>query len=116
MESQGPPVSLVIEVDRNAEVSIVRCHGMIVSGLADYLDTVAGKLIPQSQLVILDLADVQWIDSKGVATLAGLFQLGATSGCHLKLINLHKSLSERPGLQSLQHRFPHFADHRTLTA
>ena len=112
MESKR--VSLALEVDRNADVAVVHCRGVVASGLADHLDTVVGKLIPQNKLIMIDLAEVTWADSKGVETLSRLFQLGSLAGCQMKLINAERNLSGIPGLLNLQSSWTRTIDRRAI--
>jgi len=110
----GKGMSLALEVDRSADVTVVRCRGVVASGLADHLDTLIGKLIPHNRLIMIDLAEVTWADSKGVETLARLFEKGSTAGCRLKLINAQANLAAVPGLLSLQMAWAHAGDRRTI--
>jgi anti-anti-sigma factor len=96
------PLSLTFRVDRNADIAVVHCRGVVASGLADHLDTLVGKLIPHNRLIMIDLEEVTWADSKGVETLARLFQTGSDAGCRVRLINAERNLSSVSGLMNLQ--------------
>ena len=86
------PNTLTLEIDRNANPIVVRCHGKLVAGVGDILYSQVKPLLPDHKRIILDLTDLTRMDSMGLGTLARLYVSARTAGCRLELINLGKQV------------------------
>ena len=78
-----------LEKEIGGDVAVVRCHGRIVAGEA--ITTLQQQLYPLSRQggkTVLDLADVNFLDSAGVGALVGLLGLFRSHGCELILCRL----------------------------
>ncbi len=84
--------TLMLEIDRNADPIVVRCHGKLVAGVGDILYSQVKPLLPDHKRIILDLTDLTRMDSMGLGTLARLYVSARTAGCRLELINLGKQV------------------------
>ena len=51
-------------------------------------------LIADSKRILLDLADVQWIDSMGLGALVRLHVVSKKNGCQLQLINVGQRVKD----------------------
>jgi anti-sigma B factor antagonist len=70
-------------------VFIIDCYGKIVIGEETALLRQQLKdLLSQSRQIILNLADVNYIDSSGLGTLVGLYSSARTAGGEIKLAAL----------------------------
>jgi anti-anti-sigma factor len=70
-------------------VTIVKCHGNLVGDTSIQLKNVVKPLIPAGGRIILDLADLQHLDSSGLGTLVALKVSAVNHGyCMLELTNL----------------------------
>ena len=58
-------------------------------------------MIPDSKLIVLDLTDLEWIDSMGMGTLVRVYVACKRTGCELRLINLGERVREILGLTNL---------------
>ena len=66
--------------------TIVYCAGSLILGEeADALRNLVRKLLPDSRVIILDLAGITMMDSAGVGTLVGLSFSARNAGINLKL-------------------------------
>jgi anti-sigma B factor antagonist len=65
-----------------------------VSDTAELLRTTVKPLFSESKTVVLDLTDVNYIDSSGLGTLVGLYVSAKAANRQLKLINLNQRLKE----------------------
>lgn len=101
MATQAPPVSLTVEVERKADHIIVHCRGRIVSGVCSFLYSKVHCLLPETKHIVLDLTDLEWIDSMGLGTLVRLYVACKSAGCRLQLINLGPRVKELLGLTNL---------------
>jgi anti-sigma B factor antagonist len=80
---------LKLQVRTVDDVVIVDCAGRILFGdEAAALRETVKKLIPQNSRIILNLADVTYIDSGGLGTLVALYTTTRNAGGAIKLANL----------------------------
>lgn len=76
-------------------VMVVDCSGRIVFGeeSATLRDTIK-KVLTQSPRVVLNLAEVSYIDSGGLGTLVSLYTTARNAGGALKLARLTQRVSD----------------------
>ena len=96
---------LSLKVNRKGTVAIVHCHGRLVAGVCDTLYHRVRELLPESKRVILDLTDLQHVDSMGLGTLVRLYVSAKSAGSCLELINLGKQVRELLGITNLLQLF-----------
>jgi anti-sigma B factor antagonist len=98
--STAPQPSLQYEVEKSTDdlqnaVTTVKCHGRVVSETAAQLKEVVKPLIPQGGRILIDLSDVQHLDSSGLGTLVGLKASAINAGyCRLELVNLSPRIAD----------------------
>jgi len=96
METQG----LQCDVDRSGDastgrVATVTCHGRLVAGTTDVIKETVKPLIADGGKIIVDVGDVQYIDSMGLGALVGLKISAIGAGyCTLQYENLSKKVQE----------------------
>jgi anti-anti-sigma factor len=94
------------EVDISGDTTTVTCHGKIVAETAPELKGLIKPMIPKCRSIVLDLADVQHVDSMGLGTLVGLKISAASAAyCSLQLRNLSPHVKELLGLTKLNQVF-----------
>ena len=76
-------------------ITIIDCNGRIVFGEESALlrDTVK-KLIGENSQIILNLADISYIDSGGLGTLVALYTTAQNAGGGVKLANLTQRVDD----------------------
>jgi anti-sigma B factor antagonist len=76
-------------------VMVVDCSGRIVFGeeSATLRDTIK-KMLTQSPRVVLNLADVSYVDSGGLGTLVSLYTTARNAGGALKLARLTQRVGD----------------------
>lgn len=74
------------EIAMHGQVAVIRCHGPIVLGELEALRDAARSAIKQSGRLILDLADVKFIDSTGLGMLAVLCVSARKQSGDVKLV------------------------------
>ena len=89
-----PIPELKLETVRTPEETLVRCTGKITSTSSGTLQTTIRGLIPEGKRVVLDLTDVNYMDSSGLGALVGVYLSAKRQHCELKLINLNQRLKE----------------------
>jgi anti-sigma B factor antagonist len=76
-------------------ILVLQCSGRIVFGEESSLlrDTVK-QAIPNNKQIILNLGEVNYIDSGGLGTLVALHATASTGGSNIKLANLTKRVGD----------------------
>jgi anti-sigma B factor antagonist len=94
MPAEAANIFLSINVEREGDQSIVRCRGTLVSGACSYLHKEVYPLISDSKRIVLDLEDVQWVDSMGLGALVRLHVVSKKNGCQFQLINVNPRVKD----------------------
>src|ERR1700721_2579740 len=77
-------------------ISIMDCSGRITlgEGSVQLRDAVRDLLAKGSKLILLNLADVNYIDSSGIGELVSAYTTVRNQGGELKLLNLTKKVHD----------------------
>jgi anti-anti-sigma factor len=87
-------------------VTTVTCHGRLVTQTAPQLKDVVKPLIPLGGRIVIDLADVNHLDSSGLGTLVGLKASAINQGlCILELANMTPRVLELLRITNLAQLF-----------
>ena len=92
--TEAPNSFLTINTERAEDESVVHCRGTLVSGACSYLHKEVYPLISDSKRIVLDLADVQWVDSMGLGALVRLHVVAQKNGCQLRVVNVNKRVKD----------------------
>lgn len=111
MTAQPSAQILTLDIERNGDVAVVKCHGRLVSGVGDILYSAVAKLTPECKRVVLDLSDLSHMDSMGLGTLVRLYVHANSAGCSLELVNLGKRIRELLGVTNLLSVFTIIGEH-----
>jgi anti-anti-sigma factor len=109
--STAPGSTFHYEIEKSTDelnnpVTTVKCSGRIVSETASELKEAVKPLIPAGGRILLDLTNVQHIDSSGLGTLVGLKVSAANAGyCRLELVNLTPRVADLLKLTKLTQLF-----------
>ena len=87
---------LKIDTREVAHITILDIHGRIVLGeeIGHLRDAVRNLIADGKKKIILNLADVDYIDSSGVGELVGCFTTVRNAGGELKLLNLTQKVHD----------------------
>lgn len=99
---RAPELSLATEKG-NSETT-VRVTGRITSNSCAALDQAARDLISAEKHIVLDLANVDYIDSAGLGTLVSVYMHARRANCDLRMANPKqriKDLFNRSGLSMI---------------
>ena len=72
------------EVEVSGDTTRVKCHGKVVLETAGALQQLVKPMIPKCRRIVLDLSDVNRLDSCGLGTLVGL-QVSARASAYCSL-------------------------------
>ncbi|HEX3967441.1 MAG TPA: STAS domain-containing protein [Edaphobacter sp.] len=111
MPDQPARPHLSLDVELKGNVTIVRCHGQIVSEVSNVLYSKVRPMIPDTKRIVLDLSDVTRMDSMGLGTLVGLYTSARAAGCEMQLLNIGKRIRELLGLTNLLSVFTIIGEH-----
>jgi anti-anti-sigma factor len=98
--STAPQIFFRYEVEKSTDesqnaVTTIKCHGRLVSDTAGQVKEVVKPLIPLGGRILLDLTDVEQLDSSGLGTLVGLKASAVNAGyCRLELVNISPRVAE----------------------
>jgi anti-sigma B factor antagonist len=107
-----------IETRTIGDVRILDCSGKITlgEGTMAVRNTVRDILKDNGKKIILNLADVNYIDSSGIGELVSTYTTVTNSGGQLKLLSLTKKIQELLAITKLLTVFSVFDDERTALA
>jgi anti-sigma B factor antagonist len=92
MPDAVPAKPLTYDVERDGDRAVVKCHGRLVAGVTDGFHQEIRDLISESTSVVLDLADLTYVDSMGLGTLTRLYVHARSVGCEFRLLHLGKQV------------------------
>ncbi len=93
-------------VDSDLKMTTVWCHGRLVNQTAGELKDTVKPLITEGGAIVLDLTDVNFMDSLGLGTLVGLKVSALHQGyCTLTVVNLTPRIQELLKLTNLTKLF-----------
>jgi anti-sigma B factor antagonist len=102
---------LTFEIERDGDTAVVKCHGRLVAGATEELYQDVKHLLSQAKVVVVDLADLTYVDSMGLGTLVRLHSSARQLGCQFKLLHLGKQLRNLLKLTNLLSVFSQVEDH-----
>jgi anti-anti-sigma factor len=92
--------------DEKNKVTTVTCHGKLVSDTAGELKEVVKPLISQGGRIVVDLGDVNILDSSALGALVGLKASAINQGyCKLELANMTPRIMDLLRITNLTQMF-----------
>lgn len=85
---------LKLETVKTPAEVMVRCSGRLVSDTCEQFQRTVRELIPSTKLLVIDMSEVNYIDSSALGAIMGLYLSSKRAGCELKLINLTPRVKE----------------------
>jgi len=98
------PAELVLEPEKKETETVVRARGRITSSTSATLQNALRDLVSTSKRVVLDLTNVDYIDSSGLGGLVAVYMHASRTGCDLEIMNPRpriRDLFSRSGLASV---------------
>jgi anti-sigma B factor antagonist len=104
-----------IETRTIGDVRVLDCSGKITlgEGTMAVRNTVRDILKNNGKKIILNLADVNYIDSSGIGELVSTYTTVTNNGGQLKLLNLTKKIQELLAITKLLTVFQVFEDEQS---
>jgi len=82
-----PTRELQLSTEKKSEETIVHGTGKITSATSDLLQSTLRGLIPGAKRIVLDLTEVDYIDSSGLGALVSVYVAASKAHCDLELAN-----------------------------
>ena len=102
-----------VEVQSNGDSVLVKCKGQLVFGQTDALRDGVRDLLSTSKQVVIDLGEVDYMDSTGLGTVVRLYVTAKTSDCEMQLLNLSPQVRHMLGTTRILSLFEPFGDQET---
>jgi len=99
--SSAPTTDLKIEVESSAAQIVAHCSGKITLSTTAALQEQVHPLLSQTKRLILDLGQINYIDSAGLGVVVRLWSSGRKAGCHLQITNLAPRIKELLAMTNL---------------
>ena len=111
-------MSVNLTTHKNGDVNIVDASGRLTlgEGTSDLRKLMRELVEGGSRKIVLNLADVTYIDSSGIGELVAGYTTVATAGGALKLLNLAKRVHELLNITKLYTIFESFEDEASAVA
>ena len=94
------------EDENKWKVTTITCHGRLVSDNADQIKELVKRLIAEGGRIVIDFADLKYLDSLGLGALVGLKVSAINKGmCKLEFVNLSPRVRELLSLTNLTQLF-----------
>jgi anti-anti-sigma factor len=93
-------------------VTILRLSGRLVFGEESYLQESVAALTSRANHILLDFADVSYIDSAGIGQLSALSRVVKSNHGSLKVLNVRAAVRDPLFLTRLTDQFEIFDDER----
>jgi anti-sigma B factor antagonist len=98
------PAELRLDPEKRGSETIVRAAGRITSVTSVTLESTLRDLISENKRVVLDLTQVDYIDSSGLGALVSLYTHATRNHCDLEIANPRPRISDlfsRSGLAAV---------------
>jgi anti-sigma B factor antagonist len=102
---------LTVSIEREGTTAVVRLRGRLLAGMGGQLCDKVSPLIPECKRIVLDLGEVEYMDSMGLGTMVRLYVSARAGGCSLELTHLSKRVKELLGLTHLLGVFTVIGEH-----
>jgi len=90
----SPTSELNLETIRTPEAITVRCTGRITSETSARFQTTVRGLMAETKSIVLDLTELNHMDSSGLGAIISLYVSAKRQRCALKLIHLSQRLQD----------------------
>ncbi len=102
---------LTVAIERDGDTAVVKCSGRLIAGTTKELYEEVKPLLSQTKVVVVDLAELTYVDSAGLGVLMRLYTSARQLGCEFKLLHLGKQLRNLLKLTNLLSVFGEAEDH-----
>ncbi len=76
---------LTFTIERDGDTAVVKCHGRLVLGTSEEFYQEVKHLFPQVKVVVVDLAELTYVDSMGLGTLVRPLHIFPAGGMRVQV-------------------------------
>ena len=107
-------MSLKINIRETAQAAILDMSGRLTLGeaLGDFRDSIREALAGEQKNILLNLAEVSYIDSSGLGQMIGSYATITSRGGQMKLLNLQKKVKDLMQITKLITVFESYTDEK----
>ena len=109
-----PPAELTLRTEKNANEAAVYASGRITSATSSLLQETIRALIPETKRIVLDLTDVNYIDSSGIGAMVSVYLAAGRVQCDLKVVNAQPRIRDLFEITKLSAVFENHGGYRGL--
>jgi anti-sigma B factor antagonist len=92
---------LKLETEKTPTQVTLRCSGRLVSDTCEQFQGAVRELMPGTKLLVIDMSEVNYLDSSALGSIMGLYLSSKRLGCQLRLVNLSARVKELLSLTRL---------------
>jgi anti-sigma B factor antagonist len=89
-----PSSRLKLRIQITPASTVVICSGRLTAEVAAEFKQEVGALVPQTKRLVLDLVDVEFIDSSGLGAIIAVYVTAKKASCELQLVHLSKKIRD----------------------
>jgi len=104
------PAELRLEPEKGASETTVRAIGRITSATSATLENTLRDLVSANKRVVLDLTNVDYIDSSGLGALVAVYMHATRAQCELEIANPKSRIKDLFGRSGLGQVFKGHGD------
>ena len=105
---------LTLRTEKNGDDTTVHGSGRITSSTSALLQKTVRELIPQSRRILLDLSQVNYIDSSGIGAMVSVYLAANRQECELKVVNAQPRIRDLFEITKLSTVFENQGGYRGL--
>jgi anti-sigma B factor antagonist len=111
----APTGELQLSTEKKVDGAMVRGSGRITAATSALLQSTIRELIPGAKHIVLDLTEVNYIDSSGIGALVSVYLAASRADCDLELANPQPRIRDLFELSRLTAVFENHGGYRGLT-
>ena len=111
-----PTPELTFRTEKNADEVAVYASGRITSATSSLLQATIRGLIPEAKLIVLDLTNVNYIDSSGIGAMVAVYLAASRVQCELKVVNAQPRIRDLFEITKLSAVFENRGGYRGLSS
>jgi len=110
-----PPSELTLRTENNGAEATVFGSGRITAATSDLLQKTIRGMIPGRKRILLDLAQVDYIDSSGIGAMVSVYLAASKVDCELKVVNAQPRIRDLFEITKLSTVFENRGGYRGLS-